>query len=99
MPESHLDGDDASSRAPTAYTDTTPLLRSETTSRTSRSSSVSSSGARVRRDAGSSGEDERGMDEPNVKVSGRRGVCIALSVYVLIFLQGMFLYLRLLFVY
>ncbi|KAI4592152.1 hypothetical protein KJ359_011480 [Pestalotiopsis sp. 9143b] len=88
MPESHLDGDAASSRAPTAYTDTTPLLRSETTSRTSRSSSVSSSGARVRRDAGSSGEDERGMDEPNVKVSGRRGVCIALSVYVLIFLQA-----------
>lgn len=89
MPESHLDGDDASSRAPTAYTDTTPLLRSETTSRTSRSSSVSSPGARVREDAASpEGDHGRGMDEPNVKVSPRRGVCIALSVYVLIFLQA-----------
>ncbi|ETS74658.1 hypothetical protein PFICI_13142 [Pestalotiopsis fici W106-1] len=85
VPENnHLDGDDAaSSRAPTmgAYSDTTPLLRSETTSRTSRSSSVSGAASPPCAAAA-------GLDEPNVKVSPRRGVSIALSVYVLIFLQA-----------
>lgn len=61
-------------------TEVTPLLRSTATSRpTSSRSSIP--------DAGFDGLD-KDLDLPKQTVSRRRGIAIALSVYLLIFLQG-----------
>lgn len=82
MPD-HIGDDDASSKAYTTVSDATPLLQSDTSSRTSRSSS-----------AGDSYRPQNGFAprvdpvEPNVKVSRRRGIAIMVSVYILVFLQA-----------
>ncbi|KAI1850241.1 hypothetical protein JX266_004099 [Neoarthrinium moseri] len=72
-------GDDSSSRF--TASEATPLLRSENTSQTSRSSSSSRTDA-PRQDGVSD------LDEPNLKVSRRRAIAIMISVYILIFLQA-----------
>ncbi|KAK9425570.1 putative Major facilitator superfamily domain-containing protein [Seiridium unicorne] len=79
----NLDGDDASSRDYTIVSEATPLLQSETSSQTSRTGSVSGSSAPQ-----NGSPPNIDSDEPNVKVSGKRGISIIISVYILIFLQA-----------
>ncbi|KAM0808473.1 putative Major facilitator superfamily domain-containing protein [Seiridium cardinale] len=79
----NLDGDDASSRDYTTVSEATPLLQSETSSQTSRTGSVSGSSAPQ-----NGSPPSIDSDEPNVKVSGKRGISIIISVYILIFLQA-----------
>ncbi|KAI0134611.1 major facilitator superfamily domain-containing protein [Xylariales sp. AK1849] len=72
------DGDSSSSRDHTTISDATPLLQSNTSSQTSRSSSTV-----ITQDDISSN-----LDEANQKVTRGRGVAIMISLYIHIFLQG-----------
>ncbi|KAH8196866.1 hypothetical protein TruAng_008979 [Truncatella angustata] len=84
MPD-HLDGDDASSRDYTTVSEATPLLRSDTSSQTSRSSSLSGASRQHNALPLKAAPD---LDEPHVKVSRNRAIAIMVSVYILIFLQA-----------
>ncbi|KAH8670806.1 major facilitator superfamily domain-containing protein [Xylariales sp. PMI_506] len=76
-----LDNEDASSRDYTTVSETTPLVQSRSSSRTSRSSSLSSA-TPVPRDGEAS---EGGL---GVQLTRKRGIAISISVYILIFLQA-----------
>ncbi|ORY65088.1 major facilitator superfamily domain-containing protein [Pseudomassariella vexata] len=78
MPDQY-EGDDSSSPGQTVASEQTPLLRSDTSSQTSRSAPSSPECQDAPAADG---------DEANQKVSPRRAVAIILSIYVLIFLQA-----------